>query len=405
MKTPFHVMAKPVGAVCNLDCRYCYYLEKESMYPASGSMRMTPDVLETYIRSYIENHPEGDVHFAWQGGEPTLMGLDFFQSALTLQQRYAGGRSVFNAIQTNGTLLDDTWCEFFSRHNMLVGISVDGPRALHDVYRRDKRGRATFDDVMRGLGFLKKHGVSFNTLTVVHRANSGHPEDVYSFLTSIGSTFLQFIPLVERKPGPVQASSGLHFHPPPFPAQAEADVEVSDFSVEPETYGKFLVAVFEQWRRRDVGRIFVQLIDVALANHMGLGSGMCVFSETCGRALALEHNGDVYSCDHYVYPEYRLGNLMHHALGDMVASPEQIRFGNAKRDTLPRYCLECEVLDLCRGECPKHRFTKTPDGEPGLNYLCRGYRMFFNHLRPHLIQMERVIRGMVNTSDLNARAK
>ncbi len=389
----FHVLTKPVGPISNLDCQYCFYLEKEKLYPGEREWRMSDAVLEEYIRQYLQSQPVPEINFAWQGGEPTLLGVDFFRKAVALQKKYAGGRAVFNAIQTNGTLLDDEWGEFLAANQFLVGLSVDGPAELHDRYRVDKGQKPTFDRVMRGLELLKKHGVEFNTLTVVNRANSPQPLAVYRFLKSIGSKFLQFIPLVERAAPADMKAAGYDFAAPPAPGRAENQTAVTPWSVEAETYGTFLCAIFDEWVRHDVGTTFVQLFDVALGNWMGLGSSLCVFAGKCGAALALEHNGDLYSCDHYVYPRYRLGNVMNQSLGEMVNSPQQIKFGADKLDSLPRYCRDCEVRFACNGECPKHRFIKTPDGEDGLNYLCPAYKKFFNHIDPAMRVMARLLRA------------
>lgn len=375
----FHIMTKPAGPICNLDCKYCFYLEKEKLYPETRHFAMPPEVLERYVERYIGSQAGSEVHFAWQGGEPTLAGLDFFRTVVALEQKYAGGRTIQNALQTNGTLLDAEWAEFLAQNQFLVGVSIDGPRELHDCYRVDKGQAPTFDRVMRGIRLLKEHGVEFNTLTVVHRQNSLQPLEVYRFLKEIGSGFLQFIPVVERKaaaPGP----DGLVLIQPSFAAAAE----VTEWSVEPLAYGQFLARIFDEWVRRDVGRIFVQQFDVALESWMGMEASLCVFRPTCGSALAMEHNGDVYSCDHFVYPEHKLGNLMEGPLEELVSSPQQEAFGLAKRDTLPRMCRQCEVRFACNGECPKHRFLTTPDGEPGLNYLCAGYEHFFRHIDPHM---------------------
>jgi uncharacterized protein len=361
----FHVMMKPRGAICNLDCEYCYFLSKERLYPGSR-FRMADDLLEEYTRQYIEAQRVPEVTFAWQGGEPTLMGLDFFKRAVELQQKYCKpGMQIHNALQTNGTLLDDDWCRFFHQHDFLIGLSVDGPQALHDAYRVDKGGKPTFAKVMEGLRLMQKHKVEFNILTTVHAANAGHPVEVYRFLRDEAKTqFMQFIPIVER-----QNETGYQ----------EGD-EVTNRSVTAEQYGRFLCAIFDEWVRRDVGRVFVQIFDVALAAWTGNRPGLCIFEETCGNALAMEHNGDLFSCDHYVEPAYLLGNINEIPLIEMVASEKQRQFGLDKRDTLPRYCRECEVRFVCNGGCPKDRILLTPDGEPGLNMLCAGYRAFFNYI-------------------------
>ena len=375
----FHVMAKPVGPICNLDCRYCFYLEKEKLYPATSSWTMSDDLLESYIRQYIEAQDASTITFAWQGGEPTLLGVEYFQTIVELQRRHSNGKRIANALQTNGVLLDDAWCEFLAQNGFLVGLSVDGPARLHDCYRVNKGGQPTFDAVLRGLGYLKKHGVEFNTLTVVHRTNSRYPLEVYRFLKDIGSTFLQFIPIVERT-APLPDTSGLVLIRP----EVVPGAVVADWSVEPLQFGKFLCRIFDEWVRADVGRYFVQIFDVALESWLGIPQSLCVFRDTCGTAMALEHNGDLYSCDHYVYPENRLGNISEHPLAALAGSLQQHRFGVDKLNTLPRYCHECEVRFACNGECPKHRFTRTPHGEWGLNYLCPGYKLFFTHLDPYM---------------------
>ena len=366
--TAFHVMVKPGGAICNLDCEYCYFLSKEQLYPGSR-FRLADELLETYTKQYIAAQTANEVTFAWQGGEPTLLGLPFFKRALELQARHQRpGMTLHNTFQTNGTLLDDDWCAFFKRHEILVGLSIDGPERLHDRYRVNKGGQGSFKGVMRGLNLLKKHGVAFNVLTTVHAANAGHPAEVYRFLTGeVGAEYLQFIPIVER-----DNATGF-----------QEGTDVTERSVTGEGYGRFLREVFDLWVRHDVGRVYVQMFDVALAAWVGLSPGLCVFERTCGAALAMEHNGDVYSCDHYVEPAHLLGNLEELPLLEMVTSEQQRAFGAAKAD-LPRYCRACEVRFVCNGGCPKDRVLSTPDGEPGLNYLCAGYRSFFNHVGPYM---------------------
>lgn len=386
-RAPFHLLTKPMGSKCNLDCTYCFYLEKERLYPGAGSFRMNPEVLEAYIRDYIAAQPGSSVSFAWQGGEPTLAGVDFFRQVIALQQRHAGGKTIENALQTNGTLLDDEWGGFLAEHRFMVGLSLDGPAHLHEAYRLDRGGQPTFERVMRGLEVLKRHGVEFNTLTAVHRKNSRQALEVYRFLRNIGSGYLQFIPIVERDAAP-RDDSGLWLAPPPGHEETGAlDHPVTEWSVRPAEFGQFLCTIFDEWVQRDVGRVFVQQFDAALANWTGQPAGVCIFSERCGRALAVEHNGDVYSCDHYVYPRHKLGNLLNESLAEMVDSPAQTAFGEAKAGTLPRYCRECPVRFACHGECPKHRFLRTPHGEPGLNYLCAGYRRFFTHIAPAMSTM------------------
>jgi uncharacterized protein len=391
-------MTKPVGPICNLDCKYCFYLEKEKLFPATENFRMRDDVLESYVRQYIAAQAVPEVSFAWQGGEPTLLGVKFFRRVVELQQKYANGKRITNAFQTNGVLLDDEWCQFFTEHQFLIGLSVDGPRELHDIYRVDKQQQPSFDRVMRGLEFLKKHQTEFNTLTVVNRRNSQEPLAVYRFLKEIGSVFHQYIPLVERKPDEVLKEQGMDLAAPPTREQPGESTPVTGWSVESRQYGEFLVKIFEEWVRHDVGETFVQLFDVALGAWVGQGGTLCVFAEHCGAAMALEHNGDLFSCDHYVYPNYRLGNVMSESLGDMVNSAQQRKFGTDKFDTLPQYCRKCDVRFACNGECPKHRFIKTPDGactaaggEPGLNYLCAGYKRFFHHVDPYMKEMAQLV--------------
>jgi len=375
----FHIMAKPLGPVCNLDCKYCYYLEKEKLYPETSSWVMPDEVLDSYIRQYIESQEAPAVSFAWQGGEPTLLGINYFRKILELEKKYANGKRIENALQTNGILLDDEWGEFLAKNKFLVGISIDGPSELHDCYRVNKGGQPTFPAVLRGLRYLQKHGVEFNTLTVVHHRNSRWPHEVYEFLKEAGSRHMQFIPLVERE-AKARDSSGLVLIGPSH----GRDAAVSEWSVEPLQFGKFLCAIFDDWVRRDVGRCFVQIFDVALESWLGVPQSLCVFRETCGGAMAVEHNGDLYSCDHFVYPEYRLGNIMKVPIGSLAGSEQQRQFGVDKRAALPRYCLQCEVRFACNGECPKHRFATTPDGEWGLNYLCAGYKLFFRHIDPYM---------------------
>ena len=365
---PFHVLAKPTGALCNLDCKYCFYLVKENLYPNSR-FSMPEDVQESYIRQMCESHSGSELTIAWQGGEPTLMGLEFFRRSIELEKKYQKpGTTILNTIQTNGVLLDDAWCEFFRQYNFLVGLSLDGPRAMHDAYRVDKGGPAYFDKVMRAAELMQRSKVEFNILTTVHAANADHPLEVYQFLRDqVGTRFIQFIPIVERlnEAGKVGNPEGS---------------QVTVRSVKAKQWGRFLISIFEEWVRHDVGRVFVQMFDAALASWVGGPPAMCIFAETCGHALALEHNGDLYSCDHFVEPQYLLGNIQREPLVQLVGSDQQAKFGDDKRDTLPRYCRECEVRFACQGECPKNRFIETPDGEPGLNYLCAGYKAFFNHI-------------------------
>jgi uncharacterized protein len=376
------MLGKPIGPICNLDCKYCFYLEKERLYPETSGKSgwaMSDAVLDAYICQYIASQNTSAVSFAWQGGEPTLLGVEFFEKVLAIQEKHAGGRRIENSLQTSGVLLDDRWCEFLSENRFLVGLSIDGPPEFHNKYRVDRAGEPTFLKAFHGLQLLQKHGVEFNTLTVVQRDNSRHPLEVYRFLRDAGSRYLQFIPAVERT-ARSGAEDGLVLISP----DSAAEAEVTPWSVDPVQYGRFLCAIFDEWVRSDVGRIYVQLFEVALAAWAGLPPGLCVFNETCGDALAIEHNGDVYSCDHYVYPRNRLGNVLTTSLTEMVESPQQLAFGEAKLTALPRFCRECDYLFACHGECPKHRFIKTPDGEAGLNYLCAAYKRFFSHVDPYM---------------------
>lgn len=387
-------MTKPIGPICNLDCKYCFYLEKEKLFPANENFRMSDEVLESYISQYIQQQNVPEVSFAWQGGEPTLLGVKFFRKVVELQAQYANGKVITNALQTNGTLLNDEWGEFLAENRFLVGLSIDGPAKLHDAYRVTKKGGRSYAKVLAGLQLLKKHRVEFNTLTVVNAVNSRHPLEVYRFLRDIGSGFIQFIPLVERLADAEAKELGLDLAVPPrVDEEGSVRMPVTDWSAQPKAYGQFLCDIFDEWVRRDVGRTFVQIFDVTLGNWMGTGGGLCVFSETCGTALAMEHNGDVYSCDHYVYPRYKLGNLLNQSLGEMVSSEFQRQFGVDKKSTLPRYCRECDVRHLCHGECPKHRFLRTPDGEAGLNYFCAAYKQFFHHSGPAMQIMARLLQS------------
>jgi uncharacterized protein len=380
----FHLLAKPTGAICNLDCTYCFFLSKEMLYPGSR-FRMADDLLETYIRQLIDAHAGApEVTVAWQGGEPTLMGLDFFRRSLEHQRTHARrGQRVVNTIQTNGTLIDDEWAKFFRENDFLVGLSIDGSRDMHDAYRVDKGGKPTFDRVMAGLAHLRRHAVAWNALTTVHAVNAGHGRAVYRFLRDeCGASFIQFIPISERTTPETSdlANAGWGPRAGRKPLYMQEGSAVTERSVTPEGFGRFLIDVFEEWVRRDVGRVYVQMFDVALANWHGEPPSLCVHSETCGNALALEHTGDVYSCDHFVEPNHLLGNISDKSLLTLVNLPQQRRFGQDKHDSLPRYCRECDVRFACHGGCPKDRFLETHDGEPGLNYLCAGFQAFFRHI-------------------------
>ena len=375
----FHLLAKPTGATCNLDCAYCFFLSKEMLYPGSR-FRMADALLETYIRQLIEAHRTPHVVIAWQGGEPTLMGLEFFRRSVELAEKYRRpGMTIEYTIQTNGTLLNDEWGAFLATNHFLVGISIDGPRTMHDLYRYDKGGAPTFDRVMRGLDVLKNHSVEWNILCTLHRVNAARPLELYRFFRDdLGATFIQFIPIVERLTPEEAEEMWSSWRDRPLYTQSGE--QVTERSVTAEQYGRFLSAIFVEWVRRDVGRVYVQMFDVALANWVGAPSGLCIHSPTCGVALAMEHTGDVYSSDHFVEPRYRLGNINQDHLLTLVASDRQRQFGRDKLERLPGYCLTCDVRFACHGGCPKDRFIATPDGEPGLNYLCAGYKQFFHHI-------------------------
>ncbi|MEJ2513252.1 MAG: anaerobic sulfatase maturase [Anaerolineales bacterium] len=368
----FHIMVKPRGAICNLNCSYCYFLKKEALYPSSD-FRMTEEVLEKFTRQYIQAQRVPQVTFAWQGGEPTLMGLDFYRKAVELQNKYAlPGMKVENTLQTNATLLDDEWCQFFREAQFLVGVSLDGPKERHDIYRQNKGGAGSYDSVIQGLDLLKKHKVDFNILTTVNAVNAAYPLEIYRhFRDELEVDYIQFIPIVERinKRGEQRGN------------------KVSNRSVTGEQYGDFLIEVFDEWLARDVGKVFVQIFEVAFAKWLGQPGGLCVFDPICGRALAIEHNGDLFSCDHYVEQRYRLGNIHKSSMVQLVGSAKQQQFGMEKRTSLPQYCLDCEVLFACNGGCPKNRIRHTPAGEYGLNYLCQGYRKFFNYINQPMRDM------------------
>ncbi|MDY7102163.1 MAG: anaerobic sulfatase maturase [Actinomycetota bacterium] len=386
-------MSKPTGAICNLGCSYCYFLDKEALYPGDR-FRMPDEVAEAYVSQMIEATRGPEVTITWQGGEPTLMGVDFFRRVVEMEEHHRrDGQTVRNALQTNGTLLTDEWCELLAAHDFLVGLSLDGPRRLHDAHRVNKRGGGTFDDVMAGLRLLQRHGVDVNILTTVNRVNGAHPLETYRFLRDdAGAEWIQFIPIVER----------LDEHGRPAELSG---TKVSERSVGAEQFGEFLVTVFDEWVRHDVGEVFVQTFEAAVATWSGLPAGLCVFEETCGRGLALEHNGDLYSCDHFVDPDHRLGNIVDTQIVELVAKPAQRDFGTAKRDELPQYCRECDVRFACHGECPKNRFITTPDGEGGLNYLCAGYKRFFGHIDEPMRRIVDLLRSRRQPTEIMAIAE
>lgn len=384
---PLYIMAKPAGPVCNLACRYCYYLEKSNLYRHSdpaGRFIMSDALLEKFIKEYIESQTTSEVLFTWHGGEALMRPLSFYRKVVDLQRRYARGRRVDNTIQTNGTLLDEKWCRFFRENNWLVGVSLDGPQRFHDQYRRNHAGAPSFRKVMAGVSLLDRYGVDWNALAVVNDINARHPIEFYDFFRQIGCHYIQFTPIVERlAPQP----DGRHLAAP-----ADTGHALAPFSVTPEPWGDFLCTLFDEWVRTDVGKYFIQLFDATLANWVGVTPGLCSMAPTCGHAGVMEYNGDVYSCDHFVFPSHRLGNIHTSSLIEMMYSPAQIRFGAAKRDSLPDYCRRCPYLFACNGECPKNRFAHTPDGQPGLNYLCAGYRRFFAHVAPYMDYMRDLIR-------------
>jgi uncharacterized protein len=390
-----HVLAKPTGAICNLDCTYCFFLSKEDLYPDS-EFRMTDSVLDAYIKELLEAQPGPEVLIAWQGGEPTLMGLDFFERSIAVVEKYRRpAQQVSHTIQTNGTQLGDEWGAFFKRHKFLVGLSVDGPKAMHDAYRVNKGGAGSFDQVMRGLEVLRCHEVDVNILCTVHAANGDHPLEVYRFLRDdLHAHYLQFIPIVERATTqslPVVNLGLSRRSGAGRPLYTQSGSLVTERSVGAEQFGHFLSSIFDEWVRRDVGTLFVQTFDVALGSWLGMHS-LCIVAPKCGHALALEHNGDLYSCDHYVEPQYRLGNILETPLAELVDSPRQREFGEHKFTSLPKYCRDCDVLFACYGECPRNRFIQTPDGEDGLNYLCAGYKHFFHHIRQPMTMMANLVR-------------
>ena len=389
MPVRFSVMAKPIGPACNLRCKYCFYLEKDALF-AAGDRRMSEQVLEAYVRKYIASEPSREVTFHWQGGEPTLMGLDFYRQVMALQQRYAAGKRISNTLQTNGTLLDNAWGAMLAQNHWLVGISLDGPEEIHNANRPDASGGGSYAAVRRGLEVLKAHRVEFNVLASVTPISSADPLRVYRFFREIGVNFVQFMPIVERMPDDEARQLGLQLAVGVRAGQEVFRPEMTPWSVKPEAYGEFLCRIFDEWVRHDVGTFFVMNFEWALAAFLGLPPRVCQFMPVCGRSLILEHNGDVFACDHYVYPAYRLGNIVTDDLQDMVQSPAQVAFGQGKQDNLPKYCRECPLLPACRGECPKRRFLTTPDGEPGLNYLCPAYKRFYAHAAPYFEAMRRL---------------
>ena len=379
---PLYVMLKPAGAHCNLACKYCYYLEKNNLYQNSHRHLMSDDMLEQFTREYIEAQTMPQVLFTWHGGEPLMRSIDFYKKALALQKKYAHGKQIDNVIQTNGTLLTDEWCEFFAKNHWLVGISIDGPQEYHDHYRVTPAGKPSWEKVMQGISLLKKHRVEWNAMAVVNAYNAEHPLEFYHFFRDNGCQYLQFTPIVERltehEDGRTLASLA-----------DNREIPLADASVTPEQWGNFLCTIFDDWVRHDVGKTFVEIFDCTLANWMGVLPGICAYSKECGHAGVMEHNGDVYSCDHFVFPEYKLGNIREQSLIDMLYGEKQQAFSRLKHTSLPRQCKECDMEFACHGECPKNRFEKDKYGEPGLNYLCQGYYQYYTHVAPYMDFMKR----------------
>jgi uncharacterized protein len=380
-------VAKPIGPVCNLNCEYCFYLEKQGLFAADEKYRMSDDVLSPFITNYITSQPTPVVEFVWQGGEPTLLGIDFFKRVIELQKHFSGVKTITNSLQTNGTLLTAEWCSFLKKHNFMVGISLDGPKGIHDRYRRDRNGNGSFDQVLRGLKLLQEHKVDYNVLACVACDTAKRPLDVYRFFKEEGVEFIQFTPIVERQSDVHNAPLGLRLAGPATLDRKEPQTDVTSWSVIPEDYGDFLIAIYEEWVRHDVGTIFVMNFEWALNAWIGNPSPVCVHARTCGRSVVIEHNGDVYACDHCVFPQHRLGNIKTDELLSMVEKSLESGFGVNKEAALPRWCAECEVLAACQGGCPKHRFGTTYYDEPGLQYLCAGYKKFFLHIRKYLRAM------------------
>lgn len=373
---PLYVMLKPAGSLCNLRCKYCYYLEKNALYTEQKNHVISDEMLDKFIREYIEAQTSPDVLFCWHGGETLMRPISFYRRAIELQRKYTRGRRIDNTIQTNATMLTDEWCEFFRENNFLVGVSIDGPQEFHDEYRRTATGKPTFHKVMQGIRLLNKHNVEWNALAVVNDFNADYPLEFYNFFKEIGCHYIQFTPIVERR---IERNDGLSLAP-----GMEEGGELVDFSVTPEQWGKFLCTIFDEWVRHDVGTYFIQIFDATLANWAGVQPGLCSLAKECGHAGVMEFNGDVYSCDHFVYPEHLLGNINEKTITEMMYGEKQREFAKLKHELLPQQCRECPVEFACHGECPKNRFTRDKYGNPGLNYLCKGYRQFFEHVKPYM---------------------
>ena len=379
---PMYIMVKPVGSACNLRCDYCYYLEKQHLYANEGRQMLSDELLERFIREYIESQTTPEVLFTWHGGEPLVRPLAFYEKVVRLQQRYARGRRIANSLQTNGTLINDNWARFFHDQGWLIGVSLDGPEAYHDAFRRTRGGGPSFRNVIRGIDILNRHAVEWNALAVANRLNGDHPLSFYRFFKNIGCRYIQVTPVVERL---AHHDDGRQL------ASLVDEGQLAPFSIRPKQWGNFLCTIFDEWVRHDVSMFFINIFDATLANWVGVVPGLCTMAKHCGHAGVMEHNGDVYSCDHFVFPEYKLGNIHEQSLVEMMYSERQRRFGRAKADSLPTQCRECQWLNACHGECPRNRFIRTANGEPGLNYLCEGYRQYFSHVAPYMDVMKHLL--------------
>lgn len=396
--TGFHILAKPIGPRCNLDCDYCFYTEKSELFPKTESSKMSDVVLDAYIKNYIQSQSIPEIQFVWQGGEPTLLGIDYFKKVIQYQRKYADGKTIINSIQTNGTLIDDEWCHFIKANNILMGISIDGPQAINDFYRKDLKGQPSANRVMKAIALFNQHEIQYNALVCVSHASVGKGLEIYRFLKKIGVKYIQFTPIVERLATTDEVQIGLKHATPAHAKQAHLNHQMAPFSVLKGQYGDFLTEIFDQWVKNDVGNIFIMNFEWALESWLGLPSTVCIFSKTCGKALAIEHNGDLFACDHYVYPEYRLGNVLVDPLKTIIEAPSQVAFGMAKANSLPSQCQSCEVKFACNGECPRHRFDITNDGEYGLNYLCSDYKKYFHHIHPYMKVMVKLIQNNLPVS-------
>lgn len=394
----FHILAKPIGPICNIECKYCFYNEKKVLFHDEKDFRMSDIVLEQFIKKYITSQAIPEIQFVWQGGEPTLMGLAFFKKVISFQEKYSDGKKIINSIQTNGILLNKEWCDFLKENKFIVGISLDGTEGIHDEYRVDLNGRPTFLKVLSSLSLLKEYKIPFNVLVCVTSKSASKALEIYNFLKEQGVEYIQFTPIVERIPDDTAIKIGLKHSTPNSINETDQQSRVTDFSVKPGTYGNFLIDVFDEWVRNDVGSIYVMNFEWALESWLGLPSTVCIFSKQCGRALAIEHNGDIYSCDHYVYPEYFLGNVLHDDLSEIIMSKKQKELGKSKETSLPQVCMECEVKFACNGECPRHRFVRTYDDKTGLSYLCSDYKKFFTHIHPYMKVMVKLIENNLPAS-------